>query len=81
MRFVSVKSSAQQSVLVLHRMHTGYVEERTALVNRLHGLLAKFGVFFSRRISQLHRFFVDCVEDGSNELAGLAREALMRAWA
>jgi len=81
MRFVPVKSPAQQSVLVLHRMRTGYVEERTALVNRLRGLLAEFGVFFPQRISQLHRLFVDCVEDGSNELAGPAREALMRAWA
>src|SRR5260370_11553458 len=81
MRFVPVKSPAQQSVLVLHRMRTGYVEERTALINRLRGLLAEFGVFFPQRINQLHKYFVDCVEDGSNELAGPAREALMRAWA
>jgi transposase len=81
MRFVPVKSPTRQSVLVLHRMRTGYVEERTALVNRLRGLLAEFGVFFPQRISQLYRYFDDCVEDGSNELAGPAREALMRAWA
>ncbi|MFM0260035.1 IS110 family RNA-guided transposase [Paraburkholderia sediminicola] len=80
MRFVPVKSPAQQSVLVLHRMRTGYVEERTALINRLRGLLAEFGVFFPQRINQLHKYFVDCVEDRSNELAGSAREALMRAW-
>jgi transposase len=81
MRFVPVKSPAQQSVLVLHRMRTGYVEERTALINRLRGLLAEFGVFFPQRMNQLHKYFVDCVEDGSKELAGPAREALMRAWA
>ena len=80
MRFVPVKSPTQQSVLVLHRMRTGYVEERTALINRLRGLLAEFGLFFPHRINQLHKYFVDCVEDGSNELAGPAREALMRAW-
>jgi transposase len=80
MRFLPVKSPTQQSVLVLHRMRTGYVEERTALINRLRGLLAEFGLFFPHRINQLHKYFVDCVEDGSNELAGPAREALMRAW-
>ncbi|SEK12317.1 IS110 family RNA-guided transposase [Paraburkholderia diazotrophica] len=80
MRFVPVKSPTQQSVLVLHRMRTGYVEERTALINRLRGLLAEFGLFFPQRINQLHKYFVDSVEDASNELAGPAREALMRAW-
>ncbi len=80
MRFVPVKSPAQQSVLVLHRLRTGYVEERTALVNRLRGLLAEFGVFLPQGIDQLHAHFVEHIEDGTNELSGTAREALMRAW-
>jgi hypothetical protein len=69
------------SVLVLHRMHTGSVEERTALMNRLRALLAEFGVFLPQAIGLLRRHFVDRVEDGSNELAGPARHALMRGWA
>ena len=80
MRFVPVKSPAQQSVLVLHRMRTGFVEERTALVNRLRGLLAEFGIFLPQGIDQLRKHFVERVEDGSNELAGPARQALMRGW-
>lgn len=81
MRFVPVKSAAQQSVLVLHRMRTGFVEERTALVNRLRGLLAEFGVFLPQGIGRFRSHFVDRVEDGSNELAGPARQALMHGWA
>lgn len=81
MRFVPVKSPAQQSVLVLHRMRTGFVEERTALVNRLRGLLVEFGVFLAQGIRTLHQHIVDRIEDGSNELAGPARQALMRGWA
>jgi len=81
MRFVPVKSPAQQSLLVLQRMHTGFVEERTALVNRLRGLLAEFGVFVPQGIRQLHQHFIDRVEDGNNELAGPARQALMHGWA
>ena len=81
MRSVPVKSPAQQSVLVLHRMRTGFVEERTALVNRLRGLLAEFGVFLPQGIRQLRNHFLDRVEDGDNELSGAARQALMRGWA
>ncbi|MBK5122292.1 IS110 family transposase [Paraburkholderia madseniana] len=81
MRFVPIKTPAQQSVLVLHRMRTGFIEERTALVNRLRGLLAEFGVFLPQGIHQLRKHFVDRVEDGSNELAAPAREALMHGLA
>ena len=78
MRFVRVKSPAQQSVLVLHRMRTGFVEERTALVNRLRGLLAEFGVFLPQGIRRLHEHLIERIEDGSNELTGPARLALLR---
>jgi transposase len=43
MRFVPVKSREQQAQLCLHRVRSGYVEERTANLNRLRGLLAEFG--------------------------------------
>ena len=80
MRFVPIKSPAQQSVLMLHRMRTGFVEERTALINRMRGLLAEFGVFLPQGIDSLRKQFVERVEDGSNELAGPARQALMHGW-
>ncbi|KGC96280.1 transposase family protein [Burkholderia pseudomallei] len=81
MRFVPIKSSAQQSVLVLHRMRTGFVEERTALVNRIRGLLGEFGVFVPQGIEQLRKHFIERIEDGTSELDGPARQALMRGWA
>jgi transposase len=43
MRFVPVKSREQQAQLCLHRVRSGFVEERTATLNRLRGLLAEFG--------------------------------------
>ena len=43
-RFVPVKSVEQQAVLSLMRARAGYVAERTALGNRIRGLLAEFGV-------------------------------------
>ena len=44
MRFVSIKSEEQQSIQCLHRARQGLNEERTAVCNRIRGLLAEFGV-------------------------------------
>ena len=43
MRFVPVKSVEAQAVLALHRIRQGYVEERTAVINRLRAVLAELG--------------------------------------
>jgi transposase len=43
-RFVPVKSEEQQALLSLQRARAGFVAERTALGNRIRGLLAEFGV-------------------------------------
>lgn len=37
---VPVKTAAQQGVLAIHRLREGYKEERTALINRIRGLMA-----------------------------------------
>ncbi|HEY8385410.1 MAG TPA: IS110 family transposase [Porticoccaceae bacterium] len=43
MKFVAVKSEAQQSILMLHRMREQLVKFRTMQVNQLRGLLYEFG--------------------------------------
>ena len=43
MRFVPPKSLEQQSQLMVHRARQGYVEARTASINRIRGLLSEFG--------------------------------------
>ena len=48
MRFVTVKSAEQQSMLAWHRMRSGYQQQRTALINRTRGLLAEFGIWIGR---------------------------------
>ncbi|QIE29639.1 IS110 family transposase [Caballeronia sp. SBC2] len=80
MRFVAVKTADQQNVLVLHRMRDGFVEERTALVNRLRGELVEFGLFLPQGIHAFRAHFVEALEDGATELNGIARTALLRGW-
>ena len=44
MRFVPIKTEDQQSRLLVHRARQGFVEARTATINRIRGLLSEFGV-------------------------------------
>jgi transposase len=44
MRFVAVKSEAQQAVLSLHRVREQLVRMRRMQINQMHGLLFEFGV-------------------------------------
>lgn len=75
---VPVKTAAQQGMLAIHRLREGYKEERTALINRIRGLLAEFGLVFPQSPDALHSALPDVLEDASNELPGELRLALDR---
>jgi transposase len=81
MRFVPVKSVEQQSVMSVHRLREGFKAERTACINRIRGLLAEFGLVFPQSPQALRRVLPEVLEDATNELGGLARQALQRAQA
>lgn len=72
MRFVPVKSAEQQAILSLHRIRQGYVEERTATINRIRGLLAEFGWVLPQRAVEVRRAASTLAE----HLPTLAREAI-----
>lgn len=79
MRFVSIKTADQQGQLAVHRLREGYKAERTALINRIRGLLTEFGLVFPQSPEALRKELTDVLEDASNELTGVARLALQRA--
>ena len=60
-------------------MEYAYKEERTALINRIRGLLAEFGLVFPRSPEALRAVLASVIEDAGNELPGVARLALQRA--
>ena len=55
MRFVPVKSIEQQSQLMLHRARQGFVEQRTATLNRIRGLLSELGIVLPLKASTVRR--------------------------
>jgi transposase len=79
MRFVPIKTAEQQGQLAVHRLREGFKEERTAIINRIRGLLAEFGLVFAQSPQALRSVLAGVIEDASNELPGAARLALQRA--
>lgn len=55
MRFVPAKTEAQQALLTVHRVRQGFIEERTATINRLRGLLSEFGVVLPLKAATVRR--------------------------
>ncbi len=55
MRFVPVKSAEQQAILTVHRVRQGFIEERTATINRIRGLMSEFGVVLPARAAEVRR--------------------------
>ena len=48
MRFVSSKGAEQQALLVVHGTREGCKQERTAVINRVRGQLAEYGLVFPK---------------------------------
>jgi transposase len=76
MRFVTVKSVAQQDLLALHRVRAQLVKSRTALCNQLRGLLRERGVVVRVGVAGLKRGLPAALADESSELCGELRELL-----
>ncbi len=82
MRFVMVKSVAQQDLLGLHRVRAQLVKSRTALCNQLRGLLRERGVAVRTGVAGLRRGLGAALAAESSELSGEMRELLgeMSQW-
>lgn len=55
MRFVPHKSIEQQGQLMVHRTRQGFVEQRTATLNRIRGLLSELGIVLPLKAATVRR--------------------------
>ena len=74
MRFVAAKSIEQQDIQAVHRIRSGLVQRRTALVNQIRGLLGEYGIVIAQSIASVRKRLPAILEDATNELSDLARE-------
>ena len=57
------KSIEQQSQLLVHRARQGFVQQRTATINRIPGLLSEFGIVLPLRAATVRREAMRQLED------------------
>ena len=63
MRFVPIKSVQQQGQLLVHRARQGFVEQRTATLNRIRGLLSELGIVLPLKAAVVRREALLRLED------------------
>jgi transposase len=69
MRFVAIKTIEQQDIQAVHRIRSGLVQQRTAKVNQIRGLLAEYGLVVERRVEKLRKALPLLLEDAENGLS------------
>ena len=65
MRFVPIKTEAQQAVLVMHRARELLVRQRTQLVNAVRAHLAEFGIIEPQGIWHVGRLRAHLEDEGT----------------
>jgi transposase len=76
MRFVSLKTIAQQDIQAMHRIRSELISQRTAKVNQIRGLVGEYGIVAPTGINQLRRALPVWLEDAENGLSGRFRGLL-----
>jgi len=76
MRFVAIKTIAQQDIQAIHRIRSELVQQRTAKVNQIRGLLAEYGIVVGRRVDVLRNALPQLLEDAENGLTADFRALL-----
>lgn len=69
MRFVTIKTIAQQDLQAIHRIRSELVRQRTAKVNQIRGFLAEYGLVVGRQVATLRRALPELLEDAENGLS------------
>lgn len=80
MRFVSIKTVAQQDVQAVHRIRAELMEQRNAKANQIRGLVSEYGLVAPTQVSHLRAAIPEWLEDAENGLTGLFRKLLNGMW-
>ena len=62
-RFVPIKSEAQQEVLMMHRIRDRLIKQRIACTNQIRGLLVDFGFVFPQGFTAFEQNIWDIIND------------------
>lgn len=77
-KFVGIKTAAQQATLTLHRQRELLMKMRTMQTNALRGLLYEFGATFAQGSKALFKDVEQTLEDLSAQLPQMVRDSLRK---
>ena len=77
MRFVSIKTTDQQALLVLHGVRDQWVRMSTRIINSIRGHLAEFGVVGAKGRLGVDAIIVMLRDNRDHRIPDLARQCLM----
>ena len=80
MRFVAVKSIAQQDIQATHRIRAELMSQRTAKANQVRGLMAEYGLVAPLTMRTLRAAIPNWLEDAENGLTDHFRSLLNGLW-
>lgn len=69
MRFVAPKSIEQEDMQAVHRIRSRLIQERTALVNQIRGLLTEYGIIIAQGINKVREELPGILENAENALS------------
>ena len=78
MRFVKVKTLAQQDIQTVFRIRERVVRNRTGLVNQIRGLLSEYGIIAPKQLARLRQAIPDALERTDSQLTVVARRMIAR---
>jgi len=76
MRFVPIKTTEQQAILVVHRVRTLLVDQQTMLVNALRAHLAEFGIIARKGSAGASELLAFAAAVSRSELPAIARSTI-----
>ncbi len=80
LRFVTVKTVAQQDIQATHRIRAELITQRTAKANQIRGLVAEYGLVAPKHLSSLRAAIPCWLEDAENGLTADFRSLLHGVW-
>ena len=80
MRFVAIKSVAQQDIQATHRIRSDLMTQRTAKANQIRGLVAEYGLVAPLTMRALRAAIPCWLEDAGNGLTDYFRSLLAGLW-
>ena len=71
MRFCQVKTESQQDMQSIHRIRSMLVQQRTALVNQIRGLLAEYGIIAAKGVANIRKTLPEVLGNNPNNMSTL----------